>query len=201
MKETWPGADERLVVEEMICNQHSKYWEECYKFVKHYVYVKAKNIPNNLWDDMVQEIMVKVAKYLPQFRFQCALTTWVNQIIEHRIIDEYRKLQNVGPYLPFSDNSHDEIDSENQEPNANGMDSAEDAFEMQEKIRIGMAALQEYANTHSNPTRNRQIIHMILFEGKTHEEAAIAVGCNPPVVGYVVREAQRHAREKWYNYL
>jgi hypothetical protein len=42
---------------------------------------------------------------------------------------------------------------------------------------------------------------MVVFEGKTYEEAAEVAGCHAPVVGYVVREAQRHAREKWSDYL
>lgn len=192
----WPGTDERLVVNGMIRSPYSKDWEECNNFVKRLVYSKAKNIPNNLLEDMVQEIMYKIAKYLPHFRFQCALKTWVNQIIENHIIDEYRKQQNEGPHLPLLVNLPHETNIESQKPNANTVVSAEDAFEIYEKIRIGIAALLEYANTTSNPIRNRHIIKMVLFEGKTYAVAAIAAGCNPPVVSYVVREAQRYAREK-----
>ena len=69
----WSGADERLVVVEMIGDRDSKHWEECNKFVKRCVYAKAKNILSNLQEDIIQEAMYKVAKYLPHFRFQCAL--------------------------------------------------------------------------------------------------------------------------------
>ncbi len=41
-----PGVDERVIVEEMIHSQHHEHWEECYKFVKHCVDMKAKNIPD-----------------------------------------------------------------------------------------------------------------------------------------------------------
>lgn len=188
--------DERVIVEEMIRSQ-DKHWEECYQYVKQCVNSKAKNMPTHLLDDMVQEILIKIMKYLPHFRFQCALKTWVNQIIEHHIIDEYRKARNDGPHLPFSVNRQGEGDAESLELKGKKVGSTEDTFEMLEQIRIGIAALLEYASTTANPIRNRHIIWLVLFEGKTYEEAAKAAGCNAPVVGYVVREAQRYAREKW----
>ena len=194
-----PGVDEKMIVDEMIREERLEHWEECYKFVMKCVYAKAKNMPPHHLDDIVQVIMIKITIYLLHFRFKCALKTWVNQIIEHQIIDEYRKLRNEGPHLPFSLNPPGDPDGESQEPGTNEGVSAEEAFEMQEKIRIGMAALLEYANTHANPVRNWHIIQLVLFEEKTYEEAAIAVGCNPPVVGYVIREAQRYARDKIRN--
>lgn len=196
-----PGVDERVIVEEMIHGLHLEHWDECDKFVKQCVFAKAKNMPNHLLEDIVQEVMLKITKYLPHFRFQCALKTWINQIIEHQIIDEYRKLQNEGPHLLPSIDPSDEADVESLESNTREIASVEDVFDMHEKIRIGLAALLEYADTHSNPTRNRHIIRMVFLEGKTYEEAAIAAGCNPPVVGYVVREAQRYARERMVDYL
>src|SRR5690348_9795401 len=89
-------VDERMIVEEMIRDQHSEHWEECYKFVKRCVYAHAHNMPNHLLDDIVQEIMFKITKYLPHFRFQCALTTWLNAIIDNHIVDEYRKQRSEG---------------------------------------------------------------------------------------------------------
>ncbi|SRR5260221_12470979 len=190
------GMDERLVVEEMIRDRHSKHWEEFSNFVKRCVYAKAKNILNNHQEDIIQEIMYKVTKYLPHFRFQCALKTWLNQIIESCIIDAYRRLQNEGPYQSLLAYPPNESDREGEELNASEAKSAEDAFETNHEIRNGITALLEYANTHSNPIRDRLILRMVIFEGQTHAEAAKAAGCHAPVVGYVVREAQRYAREK-----
>jgi len=192
----WPGADERLIVGEMIRDRLSKHWEECSNFVRRCVYAKAKNIPDNLQEDIVQEVMYKVTKYLPHFRFQCALKTWLYQIIESCTIDMYRRLQHEGPYqIPLVDPLN-ESDREDEESKTSEAKSAEDAFEINEAIRDGMAALLEYANIHSNPARDSLIIRMVILEGQTYAETAIAAGCNAPVVGYVVREAQRYAREK-----
>src|SRR5579859_7529564 len=197
-----PGVvDERVIVEEMIRGQRHEHWDECYKFVQKCVYAHAKNLPHHLLDDIVQEIMFKITKYLPHFRYQCALTTWMNAIINNHIIDEYRKLRKEGPHLPLSINPPGETDAESLESGTSEVASTEETFELREKIRLGTEALQEYAYTHSNPIRNRLIIQMVVFEGKTYEEAAKDAGCNAPVVGYVVREAQQHAREKWHDYL
>lgn len=196
-----PGVSELVIVNEMIRDLNHEHWEECRKFVQKCVYANARNLPNYLLEDIVQEVMLKITKHLPRFRFQCTLSTWVNQVIEHQIIDEYRKQQNQRPHLLFSTHQPEEADGESLELNTSEAASTEETFELLEKIRIGIEALQEYAQTHSNSTRNKLIIQMVFFEGKTYEEAAKAAGCSAPVVGYVVREAQIYVREKWSDYL
>ncbi len=192
----WPGADERSVVEEMNRDRHSQQWNECSTFVKRCVYAKAKNIPNNFQEDIVQEVMYKVTKYLPDFQFRCALKTWLNQIIEHCIIDTHRRLPNHGQLIASIGDPLNEGDREGEVFAVSEERSAEDAYMTNDDLRNAVADLLEYTNLHSNPTRNRLIIRMVIFEGHTHVETAIAVGCNAPVVSYVVREAQRYAREK-----
>ena len=192
----WPGADERTVVEEMIHNQYSKHWEECNKFVKRCVYAKAKNIPYNLQEEIIQEVLLKVAKNLPSFHFQCVLKTWLNLIIEHCIIDMHRKLQNQGPFHVNLGDPLNESDREGEVFTLSEARSAEEVSVTNDELRNALAALLEYTNAHSNPIRNRLIIRMVILEGRTREETAKAAGCNAPVVGYVVREAQRYAREK-----
>lgn len=190
------NIDERAIVEVMMCDEYSEYWEKCHQFVSRCVYARANNIPQHLWDDMAQDIMIKIMKYLPQFRFECSLKTWLNTIIGRHIIDEYRKQQSLGPHLSFSTSPPGEIDGESPEFGTSKIGSIEDDAEKREKIRTGMKALEEYANTTSHPIRNWHIIWLVLFDGQTHAEAAKATGCNPPVVGHVVREAQRYARDK-----
>jgi len=193
----WPGTDERSVVEDMIRNKHSKNWEECRAFVKQHVYVKAKNnILTSHQDVIIQEVMVKIVRYLPGFRFHCSLKTWLNLIIEHYIIDVHRNLHNEGRFLvPLGDSSN-ENDRESDASIRNQAWSAENVFMVNEELRNAIVALLEYANSHSNPTRDQLIISMVIFDGHSYAEAAKAAGCSAPVVGYVVREAQRYAREK-----
>jgi len=191
-----PGIDERTVAKEMISDQYPEHWEECSKFVKRRVHAKAKNIPDSLHEDIIQEAMYKVTKSLEHFRFECTLKTWVNLIIERCIIDEHRRLRNEErSHVPLTDQSN-ESDLEGEGLTTSEVKSAEDALMTNDEIRNGWAACLEYASTHANPIRNQLIIWMVIHEGKTHAEAARAAGCNAPVVGYVVREAQRYAREK-----
>ncbi len=193
----WPRTDERSVVEEMLRDRHSKHWEECRTFVKQRVYIKAKNtILAGHQEEIIQEVMVKIVRYLSRFRFHCALKTWLNLIIEHCIIDMHRRLLNEGQFSVPPGDSSNENDREGEASILNQAWSAETTFMLNEELRNAVTALSEYANTHSNPIRDQLIIRMVIFDGHTHAEAAKAAGCNAPVVGYVVREAQRYAREK-----
>lgn len=192
----WPETDERAVVEEMLHDQYSKHWEECSKFVKRCVYAKAKNILNYLQEDIIQEVMYKVTKYLPNFQFKCALKTWLNQIIEHCIIDTHRMQQTHGQFNVHLGDPHNESTPEDEVLTMSEAKSAEDVYVTNDDLRNALADLLEYANTHSNPTRDRLIIRMVIYEGHTQVETAKAVGCNAPVVGHVVREAKRYARDK-----
>ena len=197
----YSGEYERSIVDEMIRDQHSRNWEECSQFVKRSVYANAKNIPHDLHDEIAQEAMYKVTKSLVHFRFECSFKTWVNLIIERCIIDAHRRLQKEASYHFSLIVSPNESDYEGEEPARRVDKSAEDTFMIEAEINDGTSALFEYANAHSNPIRDRLIIRMVIFEGHTRLEAAIAVGCNAPVVSYVVREAQRYAREKMGHYL
>jgi RNA polymerase sigma factor (sigma-70 family) len=197
----WPGTDERSTVEEMLRDRNSQFWEECYKFVKRRVYSKAKNIPIDHHGEIVQEIMYKVARYLPAFHFQCSLKTWLNLIIESCIIDLHRRLHNESEvYIPLVERDpSNESEHDNEGISLSENRSTEDIALVNEKIRDGLAALFEYTTLHSNPIRDRLIIDMVISGGYTHEQVARAVGCKAPVVGYVVREARRYAREKMRN--
>ncbi|MGH2497349.1 MAG: RNA polymerase sigma factor [Ktedonobacteraceae bacterium] len=187
-----PGIDERAVVAEMIRDPDSLHWTECWNFVKLCVYANAKNIPGSLHEDIIQETMYRIAKYLPHFRLHCSLKTWVNLILVTCIIDEHRRLRNEASYP----DSPDEGSHESEEPGTSEEKSAEEIFMINDEIHNGWAACLEYTSTRANSTRNQLIIWMVIHEGKTHAEAAKAAGCTEPVVGYVVRGAQRYAREK-----
>lgn len=192
----WLEVNQRLVVDEMIHNQNSKYWEECNKFVERCIHAKTKNIPNSIQEEIIQEAMYKVTRYLPYFRLECALKTWLNKIIESCIIDMHRSRQNEERFYLSSASQLHESDRDGQPSNISKEKSAEDTFMTIEEIRKGWAALLEYARTHPNADRNHFIIQMVIIGGKTHVETTKAVGCSAPVVGYVIREAQRHARQK-----
>ena len=191
----WPGADERMVVEEMVRDSISGHWFECRVFVKKRIQIQAKNIPQDQWEDIVQEAMMRLSKSLPTFRYQCALRTWIFAIVHSCIIDAYRKLTHEGVIAPPGD-THDDGEREGDALPTNSSRTVEDECITRDELRKALAVLQEYVSTHANPKRNRQILEMVLFEGHSLEEAAKAVGCSAPVAGYVVRSAQRYVRDK-----
>lgn len=195
----WPEEDDRAVVEEMLRDAQSGQWYECNDFVKKLVQARAKNIPRDYWDDVIQVAMIRVDKSLHTFKYQCALRTWVFGIVHSCIIDTYRKLRRVELLMALPNPSgepHDEVEHESDASTTHRPATVEDECIIYDELSKAVVALQEYVSTHANSTRNRRILDMVMFEGRSLEEAAQAVGCSAPVAGYVVRSAQRYVREK-----
>ena len=182
-------TDERAIVREMIGAKDSEHWKACSKFVRYHVHAKAKGIPIDVYDDIAQEVLYKIRRGLPGYRFNCTLRVWVSIIIERTIIDMHRKLlSEVSKEVSFIDGSSESVHDDKEK-------SAEDIFMMSDEIRRGWEACLRYARTHANPSRNQLIIRKVIYEGETYAEAAKAAGCSEAIAGYVVREAQNYARK------
>ena len=191
-----PGVDEQTVVREMLHNTDSEHWKACSNFVRHRVHAEAENIPIDAYDDVAQEVMYKVKRGLPGFRFTSSLKGWVNTIIEHTIIDMHRKVKSeASMQVPLIDPSGERVHEEVEEPKRGEAKSAEDIFMLSDEVRAGWEACLEYARAHANPNRNQLIIWKVIYEGETYAEAALAAGCSEAIVGYVVRQAQSYARK------
>ena len=192
----FPGADadDRIVVEEMLRDSRSGQWYECREFVKKCVQVHAKNIPQDHWEDIVQDAMIRVDKFLRTFQYQCRLKTWLFVIVRSCIIDAHRKFTHADQFTAPLGDPHDHVEHEIDTFTANTSRTVEDECITRDELNKGLAALQEYVSTHANPTRNGRILDMVIFEGRSLEEVAKAVGCSAAVVGYVVRSAQRYVR-------
>lgn len=192
----WPGEDDTVVVEEMLRDLQSGQWYECREFVRKYVQVKAKNIPQDHWEDIVQEVMMRVHKFLPTFQHRCKLKTWLFDIVYSCVIDAYRKLTRPGLPTTSLDDPHDHVENESDTLISSTTQTVEDECIVRNELSRAIAALREYVSTHAHPLRNGQILDMVLLEGHSLENAARAVGCSAPVAGYIVRSAQRYVREK-----
>ena len=192
----WPGADDRIVVEEMLRDRGSGQWHECYILVSKLVHVQAKNIPKDHWEDIVQDAMIRLDKSLAIFQYQCAFRTWLFGIVRSCIIDDYRKSSRAGLHMVPLGDPHEDAELEGDAFTTNATLTVEEAFIIHDELDKALKALQEYVSTHANPIRNGQILYMVLFDGHSLEKTAEAVGCSAPVVGYVVRSAQRYVRER-----
>jgi RNA polymerase sigma factor (sigma-70 family) len=192
----WPGEDDKAVVEEMLRDAKSEQWYECNEFVKKLVQVQAKNIPRDYWDDVVQDAMIRVEKFLPTFKYQCTLRTSLFGIVRSSIIDAYRKFKRVAQFMALPGDPHDDVEQQGDASTVHRPGTVEDECIIHDELDKAMVALHEYLSTHANSLRNGRILDMVMFEGRSLEEAAKAVGCSAPVAGYVVRSAQRYVREK-----
>ena len=190
----WPGADDRIVVEEMLRDRSSGQWHECYIFVSKLVHVQAKNIPKDHLEDIVQDAMIRIHKYLSNFQYHCAFRTWLFGIVRSCIIDDYRKSTRAGPHMVPLGDPHEDAEHEGDAFTTNATLTVEEAFIVRDELDKALTALQEYVSIHANPIRNGRILYMVLFEDRSLEEVAKTVGCSAPVVGYVVRSAQRYVR-------
>lgn len=191
----WPGGDDRVVIKEMLRDSNSGQWYECREFVKKLVQVQANNIPRDYWEDIVQDAMIRVGKYLPTFQYQCAFKTWLFGIVRSCIIDVHRKFIRAAQFLAPPSEPRDDAEHEDDTFAASMSGTVEDACIIRDELNKALAALVEYVSTHAHSKRNGHILDMVLFQGRSLEETAKAVGCSAPVVGYVVRSAQRYVRE------
>jgi RNA polymerase sigma factor (sigma-70 family) len=185
-------TDDKIVAAEMLRDHSSGQWHECYLLVVRLVQQKAHNIPTNQREDIVQDAMARILKYLPGFKFECSLKTWIHGIVHSCVIDEYRKSKRTGS----ASESLDDLDCDADIPGANVSATVEDECIIRDELRQAFAALLKYVSKHSNKERNTMILRMVLIENHSLEETARVVGCSAPVVGYIVRSAQRYVREK-----
>lgn len=196
----WPGPNDRVVVKEMLRDHQSEHWYECYEFVKRRVQSQAKNLSRDRMDDVVQETMIRVEKYLPAFRYGCSLRTWIIGILRSCIIDEHRKLIHIINQASSLDNIQEDSEQDNDEHESEALvtmisQTAEDECMIHEELTRARLALESYISTHAHPKRNGQILDMVIFKNYSLEEAARIAGCSAPVAGYIVRSAQRYVRE------
>jgi RNA polymerase sigma factor (sigma-70 family) len=192
-----PGMSEQAIVEEMIHNLDSEYWKQFYDFIKLQVSIRANNFSWSSREEITQEAMQKVFRYLPHFRFDSSLRTWLYMLISSCIADESRRLAyeeriHISLGEPSGEDDHESEQLKGIEVHSI---SPEEALEQIEDVRELVDALLEYARIHHNPVRNRQII-LMWIAGYIQEEIASTIGCHPGVVSYVVRAARDYVLQK-----
>ena len=198
---SWFSADDKTVVQAMLRDPDSRHWRECLHSVTKHVRerAKAQGISEEHWDDIVQEVMIQVCRYLPFFRVESTLKTWIFTIIGNCIINFHRKSKYLKQQLPLRDEMHNDDDQEGDGIVLAAFMTTEEAFLIKEQLFNAFKSLNEYLDTHNNSERNLRILELFLFKCSSLEEIAHVVGCSAPVVGYVVRSAQRYVRDKLRN--
>lgn len=195
---SWQKKDDKARIEAMLSDPTSEYWSECLEYVKERVRIQAKNIPLDVWEDIIQEVMVQIVRSLHTFQYNCSLTTWIFLIVKSRVIDKYREITRTSQIIAFS---ADFLKSYEENELSSSLithvsRTAEETFMVRENIRQIVAAIQEYISTHANTERNGKILHMVLYEGHSLKEAAKVAGCSAAVAGYVVRSTVIYIHKK-----
>jgi RNA polymerase sigma factor (sigma-70 family) len=192
----WSGADDRTFVRKMLTDLQAEQWYECREFVKKHIPMQANNIPQDHWDDIIQDTMIKIQRSLPTFQYHCTLKTWIVGIIRSCVIDDYRKTMRTGPLVALPGDAHDGSEREGEALRNNHALSVEEECILHEELDKATVFLRAYLSTHANQERNTRILDMVLNEGRSLEDVAKTLGCSAPVAGYIVRSAQRYVREK-----
>ena len=87
----WPGADDRIVVEEMLRDRSSGQWHECYVLVTRLVQIQAHNISNDHWDDLVQEALAKALTNIDLVRPETNMVVWLCTFLHNQLGSDCRK--------------------------------------------------------------------------------------------------------------
>lgn len=191
----WPKGDDRVIVTEMLTVSVSEHWEECYMLVTRFVQAKTHNINKDGREDIVQDIMFRIHKYLPDFHFQCRLRTWLYSILNSCIIDAYRRQKYEVNHIISLLTSQRDDDHPDSMLAMSDPGLPEEMVITHEELLNAWELLKEYIVHHAKSERNRTILYLVMYEGRKLEEAARQVGCSPAVASYVVRSARRYVRD------
>jgi DNA-directed RNA polymerase specialized sigma24 family protein len=189
-------VDERIIVQEMLYDPKSEHWTGCKEFVTQQVGIKLSGMMWANQEEIIDDVLFKIVQYLPEFRFECTLRVYIGMIIKTSIINFLRKRGTLNKYLLPPVGLFTDKDEEGKEIYIGESEAADKIYELRESVRSAISVFFEYAETHSNHERNRKILTLFLWRNLTHAQIAKQVGCDSSVVGYIIREAQRYARDK-----
>ena len=188
----------------MLRDPNSSHWSECQKFIQRIIQSQSRNLSLELKEEIVQSAMLSVVRYLPAFRFDCKLATWLVKIAHHRIIDAYRKeppdhSHHSDDYSPFP-NVYLQVSDEDEENEAyishiSSEKTAEEECVIREELRDAFNDLQVYLSNRKYAKRNIHVMEMH-FEGFSQKEIARKLDMPTANVGYVIRSTQIALREQ-----
>ncbi|GAC1407492.1 MAG: hypothetical protein NVSMB49_27490 [Ktedonobacteraceae bacterium] len=192
----WSKLNDTQVVEAMLMNTDSEYWETCREFIRCFIEKQFSNLLPYLKDEAVQETTLAVHRGLSAFRHQSKFTTWLASIARHRAIDGLRRQADITQWEVHSENLPEGYEDGTEGSAINMTRTPEEIALTCERIRETFAALEEFLQMHAKSDRNKQILQMVLLDGRDYEETAQILGINAPVVGYVARSARDYLHQK-----
>ena len=171
-----PGKNDRAIVEEMLRDRNSLYWNMYHELIQKGVAIKAKDLPPHTQDEIAEDCLSSLYRSLSTFRFDCSLTTWITyQIIPSRVSDARRRIANEKGRTASLDELQEEATFEQvleaRSPKTPEQMYIESESESESRHTIE-AAFEEFITTHKKPERNRQILIKVFLEGRSIEDTA-----------------------------
>lgn len=188
----WAALNDPLAVEEMRKDRNSEHWKTCDAFVRYYIGIKFPDLLAHLKEEVAQDILLLAFTRLDTFRAKSKFTTWLAKIAYHRVIDLWRRQQNNGPGERSIDDLPEGHESEIEKLIKVKPKTPEEIALLKELIEEIVISIEDFLQEHGKSERNREILQMVLIDGQSYEETALILNINAPVVGYVVREAQKY---------
>lgn len=134
-------------------------------------------------EDVVQEAMLKVWRYVGRFEGRAALSTWLHRILVNTAVDHLRARKN-GPVAARSTDG--DVDDDHRSPE--GVDD-ETPEELLGRQQVGVAV--RGAMAHLSPV-HRDVLALRELEGESYQDIAVAVRCP---IGTVMSRLH-HARHR-----
>ncbi len=132
-------------------------------------------------EDVTQETMIRVSKYINRFERRGKITTWAYQITSNAVADHYRRARR---HLELLD---EEADVESQQ---HEVPVRADAIDDSVAARLVRAFFDEL------PEKQREVFHLADLEGYRSSEVAEMLGMNAATVRGHLFRARRFIRRK-----
>ena len=132
-------------------------------------------------EDVTQETMIRVSKYIDRFERRGKITTWAYQITSNAVADHYRRARR---HLELLD---EEADVESQQ---HEVPVRADAIDDSVAARLVRAFFDEL------PEKQREVFHLTDLEGYRSSEVAEMLGMNAATVRGHLFRARRFIRRK-----
>ncbi len=124
-------------------------------------------------EDVAQEVCIKLAQYLPSYRFEAPFAVWLSRMVMNTARDALRgRNRKQGRETELFD------DMELVAPNENP-----------ERLAIVRELLQR---VNGLPDGLREAVILVYCEGMTHAEAGLALGCAESTVSWRIHEARKY---------
>jgi RNA polymerase sigma factor (sigma-70 family) len=192
----WPGPFDDPVIDAMLNDRDSHHWSECQKYVNSLVLKWAGNFSADDREEIAQNAMFWIVRYLPKFKRKCRLTTWIMRIVHTRIVDAGRERQTSLLRQALPPNDPDEDDKN--EVNASKIGSprtVEEECVSREELREAFKALLKHLSARAKPERDILILEMHIA-GFSQQDISRKLNIPAPNIGYVIRTLQRFLREQ-----